>query len=162
MGVCYSCLRGLTGEEDHVNESISEANERTPFIQDYSHYQSFKSDSERQNNAKRQQALQEIVGFTGENLIDVTSVAQPEVHSIGKSAAEYRELLSQLTHVENSPTVNGSVDRGSFDLFPKDSNITLTDEERDWLSQLVCDASKAMKSEPVIKLTEPLVHTFEL
>lgn len=155
-------------------------NEQTPLLREINNH-SVVPREEPQERTRRDITLAEIVNFTGQNLIDVTSISQPEVRTIGKSANEYKRILAELryagsngstsTSPTNSMTTSHTVGRNgstrsksgtmSSSILPKRSSSLVTEQDRTWLKNLGSSASRAVQEEPVVKAVGNLVLSFK-
>ncbi|CAN6626276.1 hypothetical protein TRVA0_010S02938 [Trichomonascus vanleenenianus] len=181
MGICSSCLRGAFDfDEDRIGEL---QNERTPLLQDRNGVEpqvsevtigdgsvSGSANADDDDKVKRDQALNEIVTYTGKNLIDVTSVSQPEVRTIGKSANEYKRILAELKFSNESAGTSPasgyksrvrSVSSVQTVLPKKASNEQLTEKDKNWLNELAVAANRAINNEPPIKPVGELILQFQ-
>lgn len=123
------------------------------------------NNNQQYDRAKRDEILNEIVQFTGDNLIDVSSVSQPEVRTIGKSANEYKRVLAELKYAGStgtSPTSTNASSVNSRTLLPKASaNSILSDSDKKWLNSLADSATKAINEEPTVHPVGTLVLNFQ-
>lgn len=153
-------------------------NEQTPLLSDSgnSHDGAQLTNSQTYDRVKREEVLNDIVQYTGENLIDVTSISQPEVRTVGKSANEYKKILAELKYANsggtsssvstspNSTNASSSVNNHSLNksLLPKTStNSLISDTEKKWLDGIASEATKALKDEPIVHPVGTLVLNFQ-
>lgn len=140
MGACLSCLS--PSQEPGLNEN-------TPLLSDDPHVTQPASNASATeiDKLKREQELSQIVDFTGRNLIDLISVQQPEPQSSMRSASEYKAIIqrnSQAKLKDSWPKLKKSTDSGDFS----------------WLKDLAKKGDDAIKAEPVIEASEPLIVSF--
>lgn len=165
MGICLSCLR---------DEGEEEPQEQSPLLQQQDSHPSYMTGSVTTireepsvDRVKRDQTLRDIVEFTGENFIDVTSVAQPEVRTVGKSAADYKRALAELKAFSNSQNAPASSSPPSMTfspssdcVLPKASEEELSEQDQQWLKSLGQGITKALSQEPVVHSVGDLVLDF--
>lgn len=141
--------------------------EQTPLLADSTSPATTTQNNNQQqyDQAKREEILNDIVQFTGDNLIDVNSVSQPEIRTIGKSANEYKRVLAELKYAGSTGTSPSSTNASSVNsktLLPKASaNSILSDSEKKWLNSLAEGANKAIKQEPTVHSVGTLVLNFQ-
>jgi hypothetical protein len=132
------------------------ASERTPLLGESAQYganefsQSTHRELERQEQARREAALKEIVWFTGENLIDSSSVGvSPQLVDRPPSMIPTDELRRLLATV------------GVGDLLPK-AGGQLSEDERNWLlDDMASGIDSVLAKYPQVKKSGDLVRQFE-
>ncbi|KAA8917095.1 hypothetical protein TRICI_000767 [Trichomonascus ciferrii] len=147
-------------------ESAHALDEQTPLLADStSPTTTTQINNEQYDQAKREEILNDIVQFTGDNLIDVSSVSQPEIRTIGKSANEYKRVLAELKYAGSTGTSPSSTNASSVNsrtLLPKASaSSNLSDSDKKWLNNLADGAVKAIKQEPTVHSVGTLILNFQ-
>lgn len=131
-----------------------------------------------EDRQKREQELADVVHSTGDNLIDISAVEQPEVpRSLGggrRTASQFKEAF--LKEFENSQepgnTINAEAELDAstspasriYATIPLINQIQpkpLSNETKQWLDVISKEAVAALESEPVVNLVGDLVLTFE-
>lgn len=171
MGACYSFLKPLIGPASRQPSPHNTGpSERTPLLADSQNNPHDGEDAEQsqsraangphstqKSELDRQKELTQIVTHMGSNLIDVTSVAQPEVLHQGKPSTDYIRLFDELE--EKQP---GYLDSLKSSLAASESQDTLlTLQDKEWLNSLAQEASTAMKADLQVSSPGPLFVTFD-
>lgn len=169
MGACYSFLRPLIDPNIQHGQRSSSAvdpnrdpTERTPLLatNDGNPQLGSPKISHQESALDRQKELTNIVTHMGSNLIDVTSVAQPEVVHSGKHSTDYVQLFSALDEKHGDRRLSVTTIKSSFSATAA-TNVELPQDQKDWLAQLAESASKAMAADFDIKCSESLFVTFD-
>lgn len=152
-----SCIWPNDGtEQDEYGRGVSE---QTPLLHENAQYggtggpgqSPHQRDAERAEQARREAALKEIVWFTGENLID-TSTVVPAPQLVDRSqplltTAEVKTLLQKAVP-------DGVLPR------PAPGGTQLNDDERAWLADVASGISDVLAKYPHIEAPGALVQQF--
>lgn len=119
-----------------------------------------------EDRQKREQDLADVVNSTGDNLIDISAVEQPEVlRDTGgrRTASEFKEAFLKESPDEGT-VVSCSPQSIIHSIIPIISQIQpqhLSADTKLWLERVSKEAQAALAAEPVVKLVGDLVLTFE-
>lgn len=112
---------------------------------------------------KREQDLAEVVHNTGDNLIDISSVEQPEVirGTVGrKTASQFKEEFLKEIPLDSKDVS----DQPASSIIPLIDQIhprSLSADAQKLLERVSKEAQEAYESEPVVKLVGDLLLIFE-
>lgn len=145
MGICQSCLYGELPD-------IEEENEQAGLLGDSQTTYATMKDNDVKDRKKHEETLNNIVNFTGRNLIDVTSVGIEDFTINGKSTSEYKQALDIILDQEPTDELPTK--------FGKNLSLKLAKSQIDWLNKLAHSAEEAIDKEPRIVASGELVQTF--
>ncbi|ODQ65150.1 hypothetical protein NADFUDRAFT_51746 [Nadsonia fulvescens var. elongata DSM 6958] len=166
MGAVLSCLRGLDEEEAPL------LSERTPLMGNRSDTIESSGDQADKHH-HREQKLLEIIGSTGESLIDINSISQPNQHiqPARHTIGDLRRLIASVpaytqdltADYKNSSGDLSLADAASGDivsLIVRNDLKSLIPFDDSWLTKLAEEADKAVLSDCQMTPVGELVLNF--